>query len=259
MNEIFVNAFVDEIQKIGGLGAALKRLKPFVVTHWPALAAAGLGGVAVYDATKVMGTPEVKVDELLGSKETRVSSRAHISKILKKNPIGKPIIPVTTGKEARKMIDDIEAEDPTTQKYSDEERIRAYQDVLSIIGKGQNAAMLPNEKNTKFYIIAPPKVNRVVLEHELGHARDFARKDFEEPGVLRHLTSLVWWPSYKKTMMEPEERAWAPVEFKTEEEKSLRDRALGTYEGGFHAARGILAGIGGLATAALGYGLRRGR
>lgn len=258
--QIFFEAFTDEIGKIGGVGQIIQKVKPFLVSHWPGLVGAGLGAASVYDISKAIGTPELKANELIGTKEERVAAHPTIKALLKNNPIDKPVIPVTTRDEARKMIDDLEkeylAENPRAEKWDDESRMGTMQYLLSIIGKGQNAAALSNIKEDKFYIVTPPKVNRVVLEHELGHVRDWSRKDFKEPGILSSLTSMVWWPSYRKTVMEPEERAWSPVSFKKPEEEALRDKALKTYEGGFHLGRGVTSGILGALTAGTGYAVK---
>jgi hypothetical protein len=256
LNETFAVAFQDELEKIGSIGKAVKSVLPMLVSHSPSVVAAGLGGVAVYDLSKATQAPGLDASRLSGSPTERVSTKSTVTKFLKRHSLKRPVVAVTTRNEARKMIDELEAADPTTKHWSDEERVGSMGAMLEIIGRGENAGMLDGKifgkKNKNLYILAPPKANRVVLEHELGHAVDETRKGKKDPSAMTHLTSLVWWPSYKKTDMGPEERAWSYADLRNKRDRDLKDAALGTYEGGFHGRRGILGGL-------LGAGLLVGR
>ena len=248
MNSVaFIDGFGDEIIKISRLNIGQIAKK-----HWPGAAAVGLAGVALYDIVKGATLPgELEEAIIRGEKHGKqVISKKHVEKIIKNLPkdqkLKKPVTVVTTVKEVKAMAKDPEFNwftGPMVREFGNE-----------VVTNANNAAVVQGKK--KDYVILPKKANINVIEHEVGHLRDFSSRDYAEPGILREMTAGIWWPSYEATTMGRERRAWKYADPKNKEIEKVRDTALGTYERAFHIGRGLTLGALGAFIASVGYGDR---
>lgn len=191
----------------------------------------------MYDAVKGMTFPTLNAEELKGRGKTRVKSVAWVKSLLKKKPLKRPPVVITNVKAVEPMIRDLNLE-----KHRDVvERLVRY------VTEGGNNAMAIKGKKTD-YLVLPPKIHKAIVEHEVGHLRDFEERGDKRPGVLERLAKVVWKPTYRKHVIEPEERAWSHVPTKT----GIKEKALGTYHRGFHSGRAGLAGALGAALLTMG-------
>ena len=219
MNEAFYNGFMKEainLPQLHGGHAAL------------ALGVA-LGGLAVYDFFKGSKFPTVTKADLKGLKKEQVVSAQYLKTMLKAKPLRRPPIVVTK----------IEQLDPAMKRgsFTVSETVLIKKLVKTVLKKENNAFVFPSK--TKDILVMPPKLHKHVVEHELGHLRDFEKTPFKKPGLLKSSLALVWKPTYKELVLEREERAW-----KHSKAKKLKTKALGSYERGFHIGRGIFATAG---------------
>jgi len=228
MDEAATLAFLDELDKVGfdiqGLAAGAAKFigrggAPF------ALGALG-GGLALYDTLKARGIEgEVFAEDILGKTRgsKRVDSKEYIKDLQKDNPPSRPIVPVTTAKDVKKITSDPAWDKPVIRDIM---KSRAN----DVITTGRNAFMLPGAD--KDYIVVAPEANPRVIEHEVGHARDIGERPVTLMEKLRRVIGVLWKPSFEKGRMRREESAW-----KHTKKTPLRDRALATYERGFHTGR----------------------
>ena len=75
-----------------------------------------------------------------------------------------------------------------------------------VIERGVNAAVVQGKE--KNYVIVPPKANKEIIAHEIGHLRDFASKEYQEPNFVKRTFGALWKPTYESTTLGPERRAW---------------------------------------------------
>lgn len=119
--------------------------------------------------------------------------------------------------------------------------------VSSFVIPGTNVGAVRGLKGD--YILTPPKAPPAILEHELGHIRDFREKNIRmlpedekaNPYIQRPLLQRLWKPSYMRGQYKAETEAWDRADSATKDYANLRERALGTYETNFHRRRGALA------------------
>lgn len=110
----------------------------------------------------------------------------------------------------------------------------------SIEGDNTNAFV---DDEGKGYIIGKGDLPPEIIEHELGHIKDYQKrgkkpgevKEYGETG-LRSTFRNFFKPYYKKTVIPREQKAWDYVK-DTARKKSFEERALKTYDKGFHRAR----------------------
>lgn len=214
--EKFAEAFEAELKKLGFAIPAYMMSPGYIVGSL-------LAGIVINDMLKggsivhKMG-PEV----IKGEKGDQVRAADWVKKLLKKEPLEQPTKVVTTKKDVDQMVKD--------PKFGFLTRSALRDAAEKIIDKGTNAAVIRGEKRD--YVILPKKVNPRVVEHEIGHLRDFATPEYSDPSFLRRLLAAFWKPTHEKTIMERERRAW-----KYAEPTPIAKGALKTYEQGFYKGR----------------------
>lgn len=214
MNEAFYRGFVKE--GISG-GHAMIAL------------GAALSGVAIYDFFKGRSFPTLDKEMLRGKGKERVDTEAWLSMLLKKKPLKRPPVVVT-------KIEDLEAA-LKGDDFTKGEKILIRRFAKLVLKKESNAFVVPSK--TKDLMVIPPKMHKHVVEHELGHVRDFAEKGFKKPGIVDAVLMNFWKPTYKKQVLDREERAW-----KHTKARKLKKGAIGSYHKGFHYGRMIPASVG---------------
>lgn len=215
MNDVISGAFRDELQKVG------VALPPAGVAVPVALGTA-LSGLALYDFIKGRQLdPKLTREFITGEGEEQVTSRKAIKELLEKRPLIRPVVPVTTDKDVDKMLKD--------PRFGFLVRSGLRSEAKEMIDEAANAAVIQGAE--KDYVIIPSKAHPRIVEHEVGHLQDFARK-IDDPGVLRRLLSLIWKPEHDKQIMDRERRAWAYAE-----KTPRREQGLKSYERGFHNTR----------------------
>jgi len=115
---------------------------------------------------------------------------------------------------------------------------------------GNNAFFMQGPKTGKGYIVGRGSMPKSVIQHEIGHAKDFKEKGFtpkRKPkeyglGGLRPIAGMLWKPYYKKTTGRRESEAWKHVPT-TSESRKMRALGESTYDKAFHANRGVLSGV----------------
>lgn len=108
-----------------------------------------------------------------------------------------------------------------------------------IIG-GKNAFFMPKGKG---FIVTKNQAPRALVEHEVGHAKDYASlggqpgwdKAYQREGIINGLKNTYSRKHYDKNVMAPEHAAWSHVK----DDQGLKTPALGTYSDGFHVRRGV--------------------
>jgi len=227
MNEVFYRGFVKEALKPG---------------HLQLGAGAALLAIALYDNFKGRNIPTMTRADL---SEKGVPSRAFIQKELKKKPLKRVPIVVTKINQLDKALQGT--------SYTAKEKARIRRVAKESLDWGHNAWAVSDR--VKDILITPPKVSKYVLQHEIGHLHDIEKnpEQRDRPGILRSLLAFAWKPSYKKMVMEPEERAWAGIP-----SKKMKEKAMGTHEKGFHKNRERAAAMAALASFAhAAHALRR--
>jgi len=199
--------------------------------HIAIAAGAALAGLAVYDFFKGLSLPTLDTKDLAGKGAERVKTVKHISSLLKEQPLKRPPVVVTEYEQLESALKGV------SYSMFEKDMIRRF--AKQVLTSKDNAFVVPDKK--KDIIIIPPEIHKHVVEHELGHVRDFAEKAYERPGFLTSILSLLWKPTYNKTVMEREQRAWDYTKA-----RKMREKALGSYERGFHFGRAPLAGGTGL-------------
>jgi len=218
VNEAFYRGFVKEALAPGAVEAAV------------GLGIGGLfGGLAVYDFFKGRSLPTVTKKDLEGRGAERVDARAWLAVLLKKKPLKEPPVVVTKFSQLERPL--------KRTDFSTLEKSMIRKMAKQVLEHGTNAFVLPAQGRD--IIVIPPKIHKHVVEHELGHVRDFAKRPWKKPGILKSMLASVWKPTYRKLVMEREERAW-----KHTKAKKLKEKALGSYERGFHYGRVAPAALG---------------
>lgn len=209
----------------------------------PLLLGGAAAGLAVYDTIRGKLFPTMSLEDLAGTGKERVKSRAWVLQQLKKKPLRKAPIIVTTEQDLKKLLRRVKI--PVEHK-------REFMVIArGIIKHSLNALAVRVGKID--ILVLPEKAARATVEHELGHLRDLeAGKDTGRGSLLSRVAQLVWKPEYRKRVIEPEERAWKYVRGR----KGVKERAVGTYQRGFHQRRADLAGKAAVGGAAA-YGLMR--
>jgi len=209
----------------------------------PLILGGAAAGLAAYDLIRGKLFPTMTLDDIAGKGKERVKSRAWVLQALKKKPLRKPPIIVTTEQDLKKLLTRVKIPPESKQKFL---RI-----ARGIIKHSLNA--LAVRVGTTDILVLPERAAKATVEHEVGHLRDIeAGKDTGQGGVLSRLLQIAWKPEYEKKVIEPEERAWKYVRGR----EGVKERALGTYHRGFHRRRADLAGKAALGSAAA-YGLMR--
>jgi hypothetical protein len=222
MDASFNAGFREELEKIGFAipPSALSVGVPIAV-------GTALSGLAIYDYLKGKKLdPKITQEFVTGTKGDQVTSSKAIKEILQAKPLLRPVVPVTTPAAVDKMLKD--------PKFGFVSRMVLEPTAKDIVNDATNAAVIQGED--KDYVIIPRKAHKAVVEHEVGHLQDFARKVQNQPGILARLLSLVWKPEYDKQIMSRERRAWDYVG-----KPPRREQALKSYERSFHKKRSVLA------------------
>jgi len=218
MNTLVANGFIEEMEKVG------MPIPPTVLrVGIPATIGAALAAVSIADYFKSRKLdPKITPEFITGTPDNQVTSRTAIKDLLEKRPLIRPVVTVTTGVGVEKMVAD--------PKFGFLTKRILKPLAEGIVDKADNAAVIQGED--KDYVIIPTKANPRVVEHEVGHLQDFARKIEESPGIIQRLLGLVWKPTYDKQVMDRERRAWTYAE-----KTPMREQALKSYERGFHQLR----------------------
>lgn len=183
-----------------------------------------LAGLAVHDMIRGSSLKtDIAPAVIKGLEEgTQVISKEWVEKLLKDQPLDRPAKVITTMEEVEEMLQD--------PKFNFILRYYFRGFAKQIIEKGINAAVIRGKNRD--YVVVPEKANARVIEHEVGHLRDFASKAYREPGVIGSLLSIGWKPAYEKYVLDRERRAW-----KHAKPTPIADEAVETYESAFHRNR----------------------
>lgn len=212
-------------------------------TNIPLILGGAAAGLAVYDVIRGQIYPTMSLDDLVGKGKERVESRAWVLANLKKKPLRKPPIIVTSDQDLSRLLQKV--------KIPPEHKKEFLAIARGIIRHSMNA--LAVRVGDTDILVLPEKAAKATVEHEIGHLRDLeAGKDPGHGSTISRLAQLVWKPEYHEKVIAPEERAWKYVRGR----KDIKSRALGTYHRGFHQRRADLAGKAALGGAAA-YGLAR--
>lgn len=209
----------------------------------PLLLGGAAAGLAVYDTIRGKLFPTMSLEDLAGTGKERVKSRAWVLQQLKKKPLRKAPIIVTTEQDLKKLLRRV--------KIPAEHKREFMVIARGIIKHSFNALAVRVGKID--ILVLPEKAAKATIEHEIGHLRDLkAGKDPGRGGLLSRIAQLVWKPEYRRRIIEPEERAWKYVRGR----KGVKERAVGAYQRGFHQRRADLAGKAAL-TGVGAYGIMR--
>jgi hypothetical protein len=134
-------------------------------------------------------------------------------------------------------------------QLNDTKRDIAKQFVGTYVIPGSNAGAVRGLKGD--YILASKKAPAALLEHELGHIKDFREKgvrmlpedDDKNPYTGASLRQFLWKPSFMKRDHLAEREAWDRSDKSVKGYDKLREAGLGTYETAFHKSRGSAAGL----------------
>lgn len=221
----FFRGFNDELLKIAfDMNAALR------AGGLPLAGGAALAGIAIYDLIRGNSYKTgITSDVVKGVSEgEQVGSRREVQKLMKDKPLDRKAVPVTTMNDVAKMLKD--------PQFNALQKSLLKEFAQSVIKKGTNAAVVQGKD--KNYVIVPPKANKEIIAHEIGHLRDFASGAYKEPNFVERAFGAIWKPTYEKTTLGPERRAWMHAKGKG----SLPGRAIGTYEKAFHKGRAVGTG-----------------
>jgi hypothetical protein len=213
----FVSSFIGEIQRLGASLPAQYRDPAFV-------GAALLGGLTAYDLARGLGAHTyISPKEIEGKKGESVDAKVAAAELLKDKVFEKPVMVVTSPEDVEVMLKD------SAINFMNRGAIRTA--ALRAVEHHTNAFALKGKE--RLYLILPPHVNPRALEHEIGHLLDNA----PPAGMFMRLLGTLFKPAHEHVVMQPERKAWEAAE-----PSKLQEKALGTYESGFHRKRAILAG-----------------
>lgn len=223
MNPIVLQGFSDELRKLAR------------VSRFGAGLTAAAGGLTAYDLYKSrgLGKERAQVQKAIKGGKTDV-----VKYVKKHYPEAKV---VSTKADVKAM---------TKKEFGWGPKRYLVRGMMgNAVALGNNAFFLQGPKTGKGYIVGRGKMPKSVVQHEIGHAKDFKEKGYtpkKQPkeygmGGIRPLLGMAWKPYYKKTTGLRESEAWKHVPTTAKSEKM---RALGesTYDKAFHANRGTIAG-----------------
>ena len=197
-------------------------------------------GIAVADAIKTKNYPVERFLELVA--KDAVDSKKYIKD---RNP---EVTPVTDIKAIRRFINkELPSENPETI-------LMAETELGDIVDRGDNAMAVYTDKG-KAYVIAPKKLNPLVIDHELGHIEDFKLQKAKgiqtgPQSLFRNLGNILIKNMHDEDVIDKEKRAWSYV---GKDKEELEESALNTYNRSFYATRSRLLGnLGGFVLGAVG-------
>lgn len=225
----------------------------------PVAAAAGTGallsgGASLYDMYR--GRKHQRhyntIRRAMYNDEGHVDSKEYISKL---DPTVKV---VSTIEDAHAFAQDELLERPelktltegmTDLQVKDVKREIAKQFIGDYVIPGGNAGAVRGLKGD--YIIASKRAPAALLEHELGHIKDFREKgvrmlpedEAKNPYTGASLRQFLWKPSFMKREHKAEVEAWDRSDKGVKDYDKLREAGLGTYETAFHKRRGTATGL----------------
>lgn len=213
-----VPSFEDELEKIAELSAGK------LIFGGGALLA---GGLTAYDVFKSRGLLEHQknVHRALRSKRG-VDVRSYVRR-------RDPKVQVLDNKEKIHTVFDKEFADHPTK-----EGLKIV--ATDMVKKGNNAAALSGLHGD--YIICRGRLPPEIIEHELGHLKDYREKglNFKKQGPYKHSIAQIFFrTAYDKSAMAAEKAAWAYVPDSTHKTET-EQHALGTYDKSFHVRRAVL-------------------
>lgn len=198
----------------------------------PLLVGGAATGVGLYDLLKARSFPTVTFEDVLGPEAKRVDPKVLVKQLLEKKPLRKPPIVVTGRRDFEKVLPRLGL-DP-------EQSAKLRQAVASVFW-GLESPFAARIGDIDLLVL-PEKIQRAVVEHEMGHLREIeAGRDPGAGSTAEQFASLVWWPTFAKYVQRPEEAAWSHVR----RQDAAREKMLGTYERTFHERRGTVAGLAG--------------
>ena len=223
-------AFIDELDKIGlNIPALTAGVSKFVNKGGLPLAVAGVGGALMaYDwikANRIKG--DVFVEDIVGDTRgaKKVDSEEYIKELEKEDVVDRPLVPVVDAKGIQKFMRDPNVNIPGVRDILKEKAQR-------VVTKGDNAFMFQGKG--KDFIVVAPKANPRIIEHEVGHSVAESGKGMSlVPKILQRIKETFWKPSFRAGRFREEQDAWNVFKKRT----PLKERALATYERGFHRRR----------------------
>lgn len=207
-----------------------------------AIAAGGMG-IALYDYLKSRGYNSDEISKLISSNP--ISAKEYLAQ-------SAPDVKSVTNKRSLNKL----------KKVLREEHNPIVSSILGAqfehaMNSGENAFVYKGKND--YYVISPKNVNQLVLEHELGHVKDFRgleaqNKDPHEhyggKSFLRGYGQQLFKSIYDKDIIRREQNAWDHVQTKGPERDKIQELALNSYHKAFHKGRGAVAGFIGGSTAA---------
>jgi hypothetical protein len=218
-------------------------------------AAIGSGGLSIADYIRSRGSQQAGDKVTAEFDKNKVSAKTYLKGQVggDKRPapgLEKPVDVIVTKKDlqtASKKSQEFRARTPEATEAK--EYLRATQQEVEKYK--DNAYAFPGEERDM--IFTPQRVNKRVLDHELGHIKDWARRGRDELTTADKVLSVLWRPKYETTVMKREKEAWKHG--KVPAASGLRRAALETYSKGFYKRRGGLARAAALVTGMLAAGL----
>jgi len=205
-------------------------------------AVSGVG--AVYDTYKARGLSSDMKELQAALKGESGHEMVNLRAYLKKRD------PAVTVVDTPKKVD----------AFLEREGIRGFKKLMnraalrSMVEQGSNAAAYRGQHGE--YIFGRGKLPKAVADHEHGHILDFRAKGIKLDGSPRmgeyvkgYIDSFIQSKSkdrFMKGRYKAETEAWRHAAVKGKKNKDLEDKALGSYEKGFHVQRGISRGATGL-------------
>lgn len=229
----YISSFSDEFEKIAVEAETAKK----ILLSIPALAGAGL---SLYDLYKSRGYSDdsAYVNSVVGGndKEYKMADTAsYVKKVM-------PEVKVVDTEE--KFYHFFKKEAPIAKHLPDSTLKEMASDAFAQFTSGNAAAASGKGGH---YLIASKKAPVDVLEHELGHLRDFKEKgivttdqSYNEytTGFLNSLAQSWFKSKYMKGNYMSEVNAWDKAKPSATMDK-IRKAALGTYEKGWHRSRAL--------------------
>jgi hypothetical protein len=186
------------------------------------------GAVAVHDYFKSrgMGSAVKTIEEEINKQQ--VSTKSYIRR---KDP---RIIAVTNVREAEGFLKEI-------PDQMDRDMTRR-QIQMFFANKESNAFAFRGKKE---YVIAHPRCNKLILDHEVGHIHDFRSQNMRMTERNKYnkspLKQFLFKKNYREGTYGAEVAAWDQA--KVDPNDKLRTAALETYDKSFHINRGSTAAV----------------
>jgi len=227
--KIALAGFGDELKKLGFAAKVLPVLRDLAGLG---LVAAGTGDL--YKSRGLSDAQRVVADAIAGGEHDHVDVASYLAS---SDPA---VTAVDTDEKVVQLLED---------EYGGSWRKRALEPFFKELVRGQETASAMRGDSGE-YILGAGSMPRAIVDHELGHLRDFREKGIlttDAPrlgeyvgGPLDNLLQAVSKERFRKGRLEAEAEAWrlAPD---SEHKEELQAAGLDSYEKAFHKDRGVLA------------------